>query len=142
MADRGPQDPSMDRIRDYARAKVAKTSLRKVAKSAGVKVGATKKFIDGSVPYERNARLWKRWYARELREGLAESPDDSLPTHEARTILELLMWPVPEEKRAEATARAVEALRNVYASYNRPPPLWTVELGGDATADDETGGES
>ena len=130
MVERVPTDPSMDRIRDYARARVAKTSLRKVAKSAGVKVGATKNFIDGSVPYERNARLWKRWYARELREGMAESPDDSLPTGEARGVLELLLWAVPEEQREAATAEALEAFRQIHLSRQRTPPLWVVELGG------------
>ena len=53
-------ESAIDRIREHVRAQVARTSLRKVAKRAGVKVGATKKFIDGSVPYERNLRLWKR----------------------------------------------------------------------------------
>ncbi|HEU0052621.1 MAG TPA: hypothetical protein VFQ39_05565 [Longimicrobium sp.] len=130
MAERGP-DPSIDRIRDYARAKVARTSLRKVAKAAGVKVGATKKFIDGSVPYERNARLWKRWYARELREGMADAPDDALPTSEAVAVLELLLWSVPEEQRGAAQARIIESFRALHDELNRPQPLWVVELGGD-----------
>ena len=128
MAERGP-DPSIDRIRDYARAKVARTSLRKVAKSAGVKVGATKKFIDGSVPYERNARLWKRWYARELREGMADSPDDALPTPEASIVLELLLWSVPEEQRSTVQEKLVSHVRQLHVEINRPPPLWAVELG-------------
>ncbi|MFL5541317.1 MAG: hypothetical protein ACJ8J0_20180, partial [Longimicrobiaceae bacterium] len=60
----------LDRIREHARQAVARSSLRKVATAAGVKVGATKKFIDGSIPYERNARLWKKWYVRELRDSI------------------------------------------------------------------------
>src|SRR5437763_10650995 len=99
----------MDRIREHARRMVARTSLRKVAKAASVKVGATKKFIDGSVPYERNARLWKKWYARELREGVADAPDTALPTADASAILELLLWAVPPEQREAAKRETIAA---------------------------------
>lgn len=127
LAERAP-DPGVDRIREYARARVARTSLRKVAKSAGVKVGATKKFIDGSVPYERNARLWKRWYARELREGLAESPDDAVPTPDALAALDMLLWTIPEEQREAARADVVEAFRKIHQERAPRLPLWVVEL--------------
>src|SRR3954447_3654586 len=110
-----PPDPSIDRIREHARRMVAKTSLRKVAKAAGVKVGATKKFVDGSVPYERNARLWKKWYARELREGTAGTPDTALATADAEAILELLLWSIPEEQRAEARRETVVSMRQIHA---------------------------
>jgi len=75
----GPDDAeelaqvSIDHVREYAVMAVAGTSLRKVAKQAGIKVGATKKFIEGSIPYERNARLWKRWYLRQLRGAVASA---------------------------------------------------------------------
>ena len=128
MTERAP-DPSMDRIRDHARRVVAATSLRKVAKVAGVKVGATKKFIDGSVPYERNARQWKKWYARELREGLAGAPDTALATPDARAILELLVWSVPEEQRGAARAEAVELFRDLHLRRSVTPPAWVMELG-------------
>ena len=119
----------MDRIRDHARRVVARTSLRKVAKVAGVKVGATKKFIDGSVPYERNARLWKKWYARELREGTAAAPDTALPTSDAEAILELLLWSIPEEQRDAAKRATVASLRQLHLSRNLVPPAWVIELG-------------
>lgn len=119
----------MDRIRDHARRVVARTSLRKVAKVAGVKVGATKKFIDGSVPYERNARLWKKWYARELREGTAGVPDTALATADAEAILELLLWSIPEEHRDVARRDTVESVRQIHVSRGLIPPAWVVELG-------------
>src|SRR4051794_9253091 len=121
----------MDRIREHARSAVARTSLRKVAKAAGVKVGATKKFIDGSVPYERNARLWKKWYARELRDGAAGTPDTALPTPDAEAILELLLWSIPEEGRDAARRDTVESLREIHLSRNLVPPAWVIELGGE-----------
>ena len=136
MPDRAPE-ASIDRIRDYARAQVAKTSLRKVAKRAGVKVGATKKFIDGSTPYERNARLWKKWYLRETREGLAEAPDDALPTPDAVAALEMLLISLPEERRGAGFREALEAFRRIYAGLGQQPPLWVVDLSGG----DGTGGE-
>jgi hypothetical protein len=139
VAERVPE-VSIDRIREHARAQVARTSLRKVAKKAGIKVGATKKFVDGSNPYERNLRLWKRWYARELREGVAGSPDDSVTTDDARGVLELLTWGLPEEERATAVGEAVEAFRQIYASRSRPPPRWASALGGGEPAP-ETGEE-
>ncbi|HKP77199.1 MAG TPA: hypothetical protein VJT67_16825 [Longimicrobiaceae bacterium] len=119
----------MDRIRDHARRVVAATSLRKVAKVAGVKVGATKKFIDGSVPYERNARAWKKWYARELREGTAGAPDTALPTADAEAILELLLWAVPEEQRDAARSEAIELFRGIHVRRSVTPPAWVVDLG-------------
>lgn len=131
MVERVP-DPSMDRIRDHARAQVARTSLRKVAKSAGVKVGATKKFIEGSVPYERNARLWKRWYLRQLKEGVADAPDDALPTTEAEIALQMLLLPLAEEELPAARARAVAAFRAIFDEMSRTPPGWVLALGGDA----------
>ena len=130
MAERAPET-SMDRIRDHARRVVAKTSLRKVAKQASVKVGATKKFIDGSVPYERNARLWKKWYGRELREGIAESPDDALPTADANAVLDVLFWSIPQEQREAAKRDAVEAFRKIHADRSVTPPAWVLELGGE-----------
>ncbi|HEX8906373.1 MAG TPA: hypothetical protein VF771_16105 [Longimicrobiaceae bacterium] len=127
MADRAPE-PSIDRIREHARRMVAKTSLRKVAKAAGVKVGATKKFVDGSVPYERNARLWKKWYVRELREGVAESPDTALPTVDAGSILDLLLWSVPAEQRADAKREAVDHFLRLHRDRDLTPPAWALEL--------------
>ncbi|HEX8690901.1 MAG TPA: hypothetical protein VF746_00560 [Longimicrobium sp.] len=138
MIERVPE-PSMDRIREHARAQVAKTSLRKVAKSAGVKVGATKKFIEGSVPYERNARLWKRWYLKHLREGVAEAPDDSLPTPEAANALEMLLWPLSGDDRAQAVRQVVTAFRGVFTGLSRTPPGWVLELGGEAPGAGEQG---
>lgn len=127
MAERAPE-PSIDRIREHARRIVAKTSLRKVAKAAGVKVGATKKFVDGSVPYERNARLWKKWYVRELREGIAESPDTALPTVDAASILELLLWSVPAEQRAGARREVLEMFVRLHDDRQLTPPAWALDL--------------
>jgi hypothetical protein len=133
MAERAPE-PSMDRIREHARNAVARTSLRKVAKAAGVKVGATKKFVDGSVPYERNARLWKKWYARELREGVAGTPDTALATADASAILDLLLWSVPEEQRDDARRETVLSMQQIHTRRALTPPAWVLELGGDASA--------
>ncbi len=121
-------DAAIDRVREHVKAQVARTSLRKVAKRAGVKVGATKKFIDGSVPYERNLRLWKRYYARELREGVAGTPDDAVPVADAAAVLELLLWAFPDEERPGAQHEAVELFRDLYARHGRTPPAWVHEL--------------
>jgi hypothetical protein len=123
-------DPSIDRVREHARRCVARTSLRKVARAAGVKVGATKKFIDGSVPYERNARMWKKWYARELREGMAETPDTALPTGDADAVLEVLLWSVPEEQRPSFRRELVDIFIRLHASRSLTPPAWALELAG------------
>lgn len=125
-------DPSIDRIREHVRGQVARTSLRKVAKRAGVKVGATKKFIDGSVPYERNLRLWKKYYARELRAGVAGQPDDALPGRDARAVLELLLWGFPEDERPGAAREAVDLFRDLYQSHRHTPPRWVLVLRGEA----------
>jgi hypothetical protein len=125
----------MDRIREHARRAVARTSLRKVAKAAGVKVGATKKFVDGSVPYERNARLWKKWYARELREGVAGTPDTALAAEDAAVILDLLLWSVPEEQREAARQETLLSMRLIHSRRALTPPAWVLELsGGDGAA--------
>jgi hypothetical protein len=121
-------DSAIDRIREHVKAQVARTSLRKVAKRAGVKVGATKKFIDGSVPYERNLRLWKRYYARELREGVAGTPDDALPVADAAAVLELLLWAFPDVERPAAAHEAVQLFRDLYVRHARTPPLWVHEM--------------
>lgn len=121
-------DTAIDRIREHVKAQVARTSLRKVAKRAGVKVGATKKFIDGSVPYERNLRLWKRYYARELREGVAGTPDDALPVADAIAVLELLLWAFPDEDRPHLQHEAVELFRDLYVRHGRTPPSWVHDL--------------
>jgi hypothetical protein len=130
----------MDRIRAHARAQVARTSLRKVAKSAGVKVGATKKFVDGSEPYERNARLWKRWYTRELNDGRAGVPDDALPTHDARVSLEILLWSIPEEDRPRALTRTAALFRDLYTELGHVPPRWALELSGSLPPEPAAGG--
>lgn len=121
-------DAAIDRIREHVKAQVARTSLRKVAKRAGVKVGATKKFIDGSVPYERNLRLWKRYYARELRDGVAGNPDDAVPMADAAAVLELLLWAFPDHDRAAAQHEAVELFRDLYLKHARTPPAWVHDL--------------
>lgn len=128
MSDRVP-DPSIDRIRDHVRAQVARTSLRKVAARAGAKVGATKKFVDGSVPYERNLRLWKRFYARDLREGLAGRPDDALPPTEAAAVLDLLLWGL-DDGRKQAVREAAELFRGLFVRHGRTPPSWVLALAG------------
>jgi hypothetical protein len=132
VAERAP-DPSIDRIREHARRSVAKTSLRKVAKAAGVKVGATKKFVDGSVPYERNARLWKKWYVRELREGIADAPDTALPTADAQAIIDLLLWSFPLEQRDAARKDLVQLFVRVHGDHQLTPPAWALELSGQSS---------
>lgn len=127
MAERG-RDASMDRIRAHAREQVARSSLRKVATRAGVKVGATKKFVDGSEPYERNARLWRKWYAREMREGTAGA-EDALSTDDARIALEILLTGLSDEERPAALPRAASALRAVFRDLGHPPPQWANDLG-------------
>ena len=126
MADRG-RDASMDRIRIYAREQVARTSLRKVATRAGVKVGATKKFVDGSEPYERNARLWRLWYAQELHAG---ATGDAVPAPDARIALELLLTGLTAEERATAIPRAAAFVRDLYRALGHPPPQWAIDLAG------------
>jgi hypothetical protein len=121
-------ETAIDRIREHVTAQVARTSLRKVAKRAGVKVGATKKFIDGSVPYERNLRLWKRYYARELREGVAGTPDDALPAADAAVVLELLLLALPDHERPAAQLEAAELFRALYLRHGRTPPAWVHDL--------------
>ncbi|MBW3571657.1 MAG: hypothetical protein KY467_11165 [Gemmatimonadetes bacterium] len=121
-------ETAIDRIREHVRAQVARTSLRKVAKRAGVKVGATKKFIDGSVPYERNLRLWKRYFARELREGMAGGPDDAVPVGDAAAVLDLLLWAFPEEERPDARREAVDLFRGLYVRRGRTPPAWIHDM--------------
>lgn len=121
----------MERIRAHAREQVARTSLRKVATRAGVKVGATKKFIDGSEPYERNARMWKRWYARELREAAGADPNDALPMEDARIALELLFLELGEDERETAIVRAAAALRELYRALGHTPPHWATQLAGE-----------
>jgi hypothetical protein len=129
----------MDRIREHARAQVARTSLRKVAKSAGVKVGATKKFIEGSVPYERNARLWKRWYLKQAREGVAEAPDDAFPAPEAAAALEMLLLPLTGDEVAPARREVLAAFRSLFESRSRTPPAWVFDLDGSAPDAGEQG---
>ena len=121
-------DSAIDRIREHVKEQVARTSLRKVARRAGVKVGATKKFIDGSVPYERNLRLWKRFYARQLREGAAGTPDDAVPVVDAAAVLELLLWAFPETERPAAKHDAVVLFHDLYVRRGRTPPAWVHEL--------------
>jgi hypothetical protein len=125
----------MERIRAHAREQVARTSLRKVATRAGVKVGATKKFIDGSEPYERNARMWKRWYARELREAIGADPDDALPLEDARIALELLLLELGEDEREKAIPRAAAAIRELYRALGRTSPHWATHLAGEPGAE-------
>lgn len=122
------RNAAIDRIREHVRAQVARTSLRKVAKRAGVKVGATKKFVDGSVPYERNLRAWKRFFARDLRDGRAGAPDDAVPALDAAAVFDLLLWGLPEDERQAAGLEAVEAMREIYARRGVLPPAWADEL--------------
>jgi hypothetical protein len=130
MAERG-RDASMERIRAYAQEQVARTSLRKVSDRAKVKLGATKKFVDGSEPYERNARLWKKWYDRELLEGRAGGADDALAAEDARIALELLLLGIPEEERDAAIRRAAALIRGLFQSLGHTAPQWTTDLTGD-----------
>lgn len=57
-----PGETVLDTVRRAAREAVVRTSLRKVAAQAGIALGATKKFIDGAIPYERNSRIWIKWF--------------------------------------------------------------------------------
>jgi len=125
MAERS-RDASMDRIRAYAREQVARSSLRKVATRAGVKVGATKKFVDGSEPYERNARLWRVWYAQELHR--AAPGDEPVQAPDARIALELLLTGLAAGERKTAIPRAATFVRDLYRALGRPAPPWADEL--------------
>jgi hypothetical protein len=127
VADRG-RGSQVDRIREFVRAEVKRTSLRKVAAAAGVKLGATKKFVDGSVPYERNLRQWKRFFAHELHAGRAGKPDASLQAGDAAIALDMLLWGIPDEEHAAARCRAVAAFHTIHADSGVVPPQWVRDL--------------
>jgi hypothetical protein len=118
----------MDRIRTHARAEAKRTSMRDVARRAGVTLGSTKKFIDGATPYEQNARLWTAWMVREIRAGLVDSPDDSVGPEDAACALDLVLWAFPDEDREQIYPEALDALRALYRRHDRSPPSWIDQL--------------
>lgn len=74
-----------DRIRAFAQARVAATTLRDVAKEIGMSYSGLHSFLQGGQPYARTRELLIAWYGRSRH--LSEAPPSIEEVDAAITVL-------------------------------------------------------
>ncbi|HEU4455290.1 MAG TPA: hypothetical protein VFR81_19655 [Longimicrobium sp.] len=116
---------SVDALREATRSAVRRTSLRKVARDIGISAPGLALFLDGSVPRETTLHKIREWYFSEA------ATRTELSEETARAVLEMLLEPLPEERRRKVFRKVVAVMMDAHRRQGTVPPQWLLALHGD-----------
>jgi transcriptional regulator with XRE-family HTH domain len=108
----------LDTLRELARERSERTSLRQVAAAAGVGRTTLQKFIQGETsPHPRVKRALARWYHQETERSAEDAAIDAYGA-----ALEVLVGGLPEEPREQARAALMDLLERFHVLLGVPLP--------------------
>jgi transcriptional regulator with XRE-family HTH domain len=108
----------LDTLRELARERSERTSLRQVAAAVGVGRTTLQKFIQGETsPHPRVKRALARWYHQETERSAEDAAAD-----EYGDALEVLVGGLPAEPREQARAALVDLLERFHVLLGVPLP--------------------
>lgn len=113
---------SVDALREATRSAVRRTSLRKVARDIGISAPGLALFLDGSVPRETTLHKIREWYFSEA------ATRTELSEETARAVLEMLLEPLPEERRRKVFRKVVAVMMDAHRRQGTVPPQWLLAL--------------
>jgi AcrR family transcriptional regulator len=104
-----------------ARQAVALTSIRAVAKGAGLSHGTVFNLVNGRTgePYQTTIAKLRGWYLRQW-----VSIGDGLTPEGAAYLMEQILAAIAPEERVKAAFELVQALERIYDRHGTPRPAW------------------
>lgn len=108
----------MQRVREAVLRAVDQTSLRHVAREAGMSPPGLRHFMDGGEPMRPTARKLVEWYVREA------AQRHELDEDTANAALSLLVERLPAAEAEDARERIRTMLRETYRKADTLPPDW------------------
>jgi len=109
---------SVDALREATRSAVERASLRKVARDIGISPPGLALFLDGSVPRENTLHKIREWYFSEA------ATHTELSEETARAVLQMLLEPLPEERRRKVFRKVVSVMMEAHLRQGTVPPRW------------------
>lgn len=114
---------SIQHIREAAAARVAATSLRKVAREVGMSPTGLKKFLDGTAPYTATVHRLRVWYVRFGAVTVGE-----LQPVDASAALEVLTHDLTATPRRDVANTVLDSIESGYVASGKSRPRWVSEL--------------
>lgn len=112
----------VERLRAAAAARVHETSLRSVARQAGLSPTGLQKFLDGTRPRRSTCRKLERWF-------VVHAAPEALDAGGARIVIDLLLRGLPPAHRDPARRRVAAEVERSFRAVRLPAPAWALELG-------------
>lgn len=109
----------VDWVRSTAQRRMDATSLRAVARQVGMSPSGLSKFLAGAHPYSKTLARLRAWYLWQGEQPATLSPQEAL------AALQLLTSPLPMNRRPDAAAGVVDALRICFGGN---APGWWAEF--------------
>lgn len=109
----------VETLRAAVRAYAEDVGYRTAADAVGMSLSGLHSFIGGTTPHERTVRKLLAWYV-----ATAEERGEALTEAWVRTVLDLMVRHLPEEKREEAMRGMLADLRKRTEAAKAPVPRW------------------
>jgi lambda repressor-like predicted transcriptional regulator len=119
--DSSPEEDAhfVDWVRSTAQRRMDATSLRAVARQVGMSPSGLSKFLAGARPYSKTLARLRAWYLWQSEQPATLSPQETL------AALQLLTSPLPVDRRPDAAAGIMDALRGCFGGK---APAWWAEF--------------
>ena len=114
-----PRDLPLDVVREMARDRAERTSIRHVAGEMGMGSSTLHNFLRGTEPHPRVRRVLAEWYSREISKGGTEYHESTYTS-----ALQVLLAALPAEVRPAATQDVLGAIERLHLKSGTPLPWW------------------
>jgi hypothetical protein len=118
-----PRDVPVEAVRELARERAERTSLRHLAPEIGLGHSTLHNFINGAAPHPRVRLLLAEWYLRET--GGAGGRESVQPYVSA---LEILLAGLPPGSRERARDEVLDVVERGFTRAGRERPGWMAAL--------------
>lgn len=119
---------SIDAVRELARDRSERASIRHLAEQMGIKHSTLHNFLKGATPHPRIRRAMADWYFREIGSGGDEYPDAAYAS-----AVQVLVAGLPDRARTHASDDVIALLERLHQENGLPRPGWLERLrGGEA----------
>jgi hypothetical protein len=118
-----PRDLPLDVVREMARDRTERTSIRQVASEMTIGASTLHNFLRGAEPHPRVRRVLAEWYSRETTKRGAEYHDSAYTS-----ALQVLLGALPNDRRATAADDVLSAIEQAHLRNGTPLPWWLRRL--------------
>lgn len=114
-----PRDLPLDVVREMARDRSERSSIRQVAGEMGMGASTLHNFLRGAEPHPRVRRVLAEWYSRQVAREGAEYHDSAYTS-----ALQVLLAALPNDKRGTAADEVLGTIERLHLQSGTPLPWW------------------